>query len=92
MSLSVPFSLIGGARRRYCRPSDHLVTVVAARRLRSGLSKRYWIRCRVCDLEHGPYTNWQAAWLDAWGAQIATRRRETDRGRSPRRASSRVAL
>jgi hypothetical protein len=81
-----------GTRRRYCHPSDHLVTVVAARRLRSGLSKQYWIRCRLCDLEHGPYTNWQAAWLDAWGAQIATRRRDADRGRSPRPASGRVAL
>jgi hypothetical protein len=82
MSLSVPFSVNVGARRRYCRPSDHLVTVVGARRLRSGLSKQYWIRCRLCDLEHGPYTSWRAAWLDAWGAQIATRRSRRSRERS----------
>jgi hypothetical protein len=86
MTLFVRNSAMVGARRRYCRPSDHLVTVVRARRLRDGLSKRYWIRCRLCDLEHGPYTDWQAAWLDAWGAQIATRRRE----RSRRPASDRV--
>jgi hypothetical protein len=80
MRLFVLCSAMAGARRRFCRPSDHVVTVVAARRLRTGLRKRYWIRCRLCDLEHGPYTDWQAAWLDVWSAQIATRRRE----RSPR--------
>jgi hypothetical protein len=83
MTLFVLFSAMVGARPRYCRPSDHLVTVVGARRLRDGLSKRYWIRCRLCDLEHGPYTDWQAAWLAAWGAQIATRRRDKDRDRAP---------
>jgi hypothetical protein len=86
MPVFVLSSAMAGAPRRYCRPSDHLVTVVRARRLRDGLSRRYWIRCRLCDLEHGPYTDWQAAWLDAWAAQIATRRRE----RSLRPASDRV--
>jgi hypothetical protein len=61
-------------RRRYCPPSDHLVTVVGARRVRDGLSQRYWIRCRLCDLEHGPYDNWQAAWHDIVRTQITTAR------------------
>jgi hypothetical protein len=68
-------TLLRVARRRSCRPGDHLVTVVGEHRLRQGLSKRYWIRCRVCDFEQGPYTDWQAAWLDAWRTQIETRRR-----------------
>jgi hypothetical protein len=69
-------SLLRAARRRsYCPPSDHWLTVVRARRVRDGLIQRYWIRCRVCDLDHGPYDNWQAAWQDAVQAQIATRAR-----------------
>jgi hypothetical protein len=68
-------NLLRLARRRSCGPDDHLVTVVGEHRLRHGLSKRYWIRCRVCDFEQGPYTDWQAAWLDAWRTQIETRRR-----------------
>jgi hypothetical protein len=68
-------SLLRAVRpRRYCPPSDHLMSVVGARRVRDGLSKRYWIRCRACDLEHGPYDDWQAAWRDALQAQIVTRR------------------
>jgi hypothetical protein len=70
--------------RRYCDPSEHLVTVVATRRLRDGLGKRYWIRCRVCDLEHGPYEGWQAAWHDALEAQIAARPHAVRRRRSAR--------
>lgn len=84
-------SLLRAARRRhYCRPSDHLLSVVGARRARDGLSKRYWIRCRACDLEHGPYDSWQAAWNDALRAQFATRRRGASRRPSPRPASRRV--
>jgi hypothetical protein len=62
------------ARRRHCVPGDHLVTVVGAPQMRDGEDKTYWIRCRKCDLEHGPYGDWQAAWHDAWRAQIAVRR------------------
>jgi hypothetical protein len=61
--------------RRHCAPNDHLVTVIGARRVRHRLDKHYWIRCRRCDLEHGPYGDWQAAWHAAWRAQIAVRRR-----------------
>ena len=79
----IPVSLLraAGSPRR-CRPSDHLVTVVGTRRLRAGLSRRYWIRCRRCDLEHGPYESWQAAWHDALHALIATRRRAAGRERT----------
>jgi hypothetical protein len=69
-------------RRRYCRPSDHLLSVVSARRVRDGLIKRYWIRCRACDLEEGPYDSWQAAWHDALRTQIAMRRGGVSRRRS----------
>jgi hypothetical protein len=75
---------------RYCPPSDHLVTVVGRHRLRDGLGKRYWIRCRVCDLEHGPYDDWQAAWRDALQAQIAMRRRRASAEPSPSSATRRV--
>jgi hypothetical protein len=67
-----------------CGLSEHLVTVVGTRSLRAGLSKRYWIRCRVCEFEHGPYDSWRAAWLDALGAQVAARRRPSEL--RPRRA------
>jgi hypothetical protein len=60
-------------RRRYCRPGDHLVRVVGTRRVRDGLDKRYWIRCRACDLEDGPYDSWQAAWQEVLRMQIAAR-------------------
>jgi hypothetical protein len=73
-------SLLRRGRRHECDPRDHLVTVVAERRFRDGLNRRYWIRCRLCDFEQGPYVHWQAAWLDAWRAQIAARRRD-DAGR-----------
>ena len=62
-------------RRRYCHPTEHLVTVVANRRLRKGLGRQYWIRCIHCDLEHGPYRDWREAWMHAVRAQVATRRR-----------------
>jgi hypothetical protein len=77
-------------RRRYCLPSEHLVTVVGTHRVRDGLGKRYWIRCRVCDLERGPYDTWQAAWQDVLRMQIAARRGAVSRERSPRPASSRI--
>jgi hypothetical protein len=84
------FSALVGARPRHCPrhcpPSEHLVTVVRTRRLRDGLGNRYWIRCRLCDLEQGPYTDWQAAWLAAWRAQIATRRSATGGALPSRRA------
>jgi hypothetical protein len=87
-SVGAAVSLVRAARpRRYCRPTDHLPTVVGRRRVRDALSKQYWIRCRVCDLEHGPYDDWQAAWLDAFRAQIATRRRAVSRTRSLRPAT-----
>lgn len=69
-------TLLRRGRRSECAPRDHLVTVVGERRFRDGLARRYWIRCRVCDFEQGPYTHWQAAWLDAWRTQIAARRCE----------------
>jgi hypothetical protein len=56
-----------GARPHHCR-THHLLTVAPTHRLRDGLGKRYWIECRCCDLRRGPYTEWQAAWLDAWQA------------------------
>ncbi|HTE61808.1 MAG TPA: hypothetical protein VK631_15755 [Solirubrobacteraceae bacterium] len=89
-TLACTCTLLPAARRRACRPSDHLVCVVGRHRVRDGLSKRYWIRCRRCDLERGPYDDWQAAWLDAWRTQIALRRRAGGRSRSPRPASSRA--
>jgi hypothetical protein len=73
-SLRTFAALLRRGRRRECGPRDHLVTVVGERRVRGGLVRRYWIRCRVCDFEQGPYTHWQAAWLDAWRTQIAARR------------------
>jgi hypothetical protein len=73
-------TLLRRGRARECAPGDHLVTVVRERRVRDGLARRYWIRCRVCGFERGPYTHWQAAWLDAWRTQIAARRCE-DAGR-----------
>lgn len=68
-------SAMVAARPRRCDPSDHVVTVVRVRRLRGGLGSRYWIRCRRCGLEDGPYAEWQAAWLDVWRQQIAMRGR-----------------
>jgi hypothetical protein len=60
--------------RRSCPPAEHLVSVVAARRLRHGLRRRHWIRCPMCDLELGPYDSWHAAWTDAFRIQIEIRR------------------
>jgi hypothetical protein len=77
LTVSTLATLLWRGRRRYCRPSDHLVTVVGARRLRDGLRRRYWIRCRFCDLDHGPYDDWHTAWLEAFRAQAVTRRRQT---------------
>jgi hypothetical protein len=74
LSVRMLATLLRREPRRECDSRDHLVTVVGRRRVRDGLSRRYWIRCRVCDFEQGPYTRWQAAWLDAWSAQIAARR------------------
>jgi hypothetical protein len=65
--------LRAGSPRAHCRVSDHLVSVAGTHRVRDGLAKRYWIRCRLCDFEHGPYDSWQAAWHDAVRAQIAAR-------------------
>jgi hypothetical protein len=72
MTLLALVSAIAGARSSARRSPGHLLTVVGRRRLRDGLSRRYWIRCRLCDLDLGPYTDWQAAWLDAWRPRIAT--------------------
>jgi hypothetical protein len=58
------------------------VTVVGTHRVRDGLAKRYWIRCRFCDFQHGPYDSWQAAWNVALGAQIVARQRAVFRERS----------
>jgi hypothetical protein len=60
--------------RRRCDPSEHLVTVVGRRRMRDALGKRYWIRCQLCDLSHGPYDEWEAAWQELLRAQVAARR------------------
>jgi hypothetical protein len=84
MASTFSLSTLLRAARHSCRPSDHLVTVVGEHRIRDGLSKRYWIRCRVCDLKQGPYDDWQAAWLDAWRTQFETRRRG-EAGRHPSR-------
>jgi hypothetical protein len=78
-----PILFLAMRRRRYCPPSDHLVTVVGRRRVRDGLRKRYWIRCRMCDLEHGPYDEWQDAWLDLMQGPVAA---PTARRRGKRRA------
>jgi hypothetical protein len=77
----LPFT-VAAWPRRCCPPGDHLLTVVGTRRVRDGLGKRYWIRCRFCDFEHGPYDSWRAAWLDALGAQIAARQHAVSRERS----------